>query len=169
MVCLAFACMVLVLVVDGSADTEEEDGSGFDPRWQLLTRKNFSTQIRQHEFALLMVTYPWSGESRALRNDLVQLMKYMHEQFQRLRLMLIYRNVEKLLGDVLVGDKEVNLVLYREAVPFKYSGKLSAQTILTSVWHAMSIPSGDLPFKQLNTLEDLEFFSTVNRQSSAPF
>jgi hypothetical protein len=72
--------------------------------------------------------------------------------------MLIYRNVEKLLGDVLVGDKEVNLVLYREAVPFKYSGKLSAQTILTSVWHAMSIPSGDLPFKQLNTLEDLEFF-----------
>lgn len=151
--------MVLVLVVDGSAGTEEEeDGSGFDPSWQLLTRKNFSTQIRQHEFALLMVTYPWSGESRALRNDLVQLMKYMHAQFQRLRLMLIYRNVEKLLGDVLVGDKEVNLVLYREAVPFKYSGKLSAQTILTSVWHAMSIPSGDLPFKQLNTLEDLEFF-----------
>lgn len=85
MVCLAFACIVLVLVVDGSADTEEEeDGSGFDPRWQLLTRKNFSTQIRQHEFALLMVTYPWSGESRALRNDLVQLMKYMHAQFQRL-------------------------------------------------------------------------------------
>lgn len=148
----------MVLVVNGSADAEEEGGSGFEPRWQLLTRKNFSTQIRQHEFALLMVTYPWSGESRALRNDLVQLMKYMHSQFQRLRLMLIYRNVEKMLGDVLVGDKAVNLVFYREAVPFKYSGKLSAQTILASVWHAMSIPSGDLPFIQLNTLEVLEFF-----------
>lgn len=148
----------MVLVVNGSADAEEESGSGFEPIWQLLTRKNFSTQIRQHEFALLMVTYPWSGESRALRNDLVQLMKYMHAQFQRLRLMLIYRNVEKMLGDILVGDKAVNLVFYRDAVPFKYTGKLSAQTVLASVWHAMSIPSGDLPFKQLNTLEDLEFF-----------
>ncbi|GLJ32738.1 hypothetical protein SUGI_0659080 [Cryptomeria japonica] len=135
-----------------------EGDNRFDPQWQLLTRKNFSTQIQQREFVLLMVTVPWSGESRALRNELVQLMKYSDAQFESLRLMLIYRNVEKLLGDVLVGNKAVNLLFYRQGEPYKYSGKLSAQNILASVWHAMTIPSCDIPLKQLATLEDVESF-----------
>ncbi|KAH9323577.1 hypothetical protein KI387_018216, partial [Taxus chinensis] len=130
----------------------------FDPQWQPLTRNNFSTQIRQHEFVLLMATVPWSGESRSLRNDLVQLMKYSGAQFESLRLMLIYKNVEKLLGDVVVGNKAVNLFFYRQGEPYKYSGKLSAQNILASVWHTMTIPSHDLPLKQLGTLEEVESF-----------
>eukprot|EP01018_Ginkgo_biloba_P011531 Gb_18229 [translate_table: standard] len=91
-------------------------------------------------------------------NDLEQLVKYTNGQFERLQLMLIYRNTERMLGDVLLGGRAITLVFYRHAVPYKYSGKLIAQNILDSVWHVMTVPSGDLPLKQLDTLEDFDSF-----------
>ncbi|CAN6481752.1 unnamed protein product [Victoria cruziana] len=126
--------------------------------WKPLSKNNFSSQIRAHPHVLLLVTVPWSGESRTLMAEIMQIATQKHEKFSQLKLMLIYRNTEKTLADLLGATKGISFICYHHSVAFKYQGRLRAWRILMSSYHLMLLPPDEPPFSQLNTVNELQTF-----------
>ncbi|KAM1540934.1 hypothetical protein PS1_010924 [Malus domestica] len=129
--------------------------------WQLLTKQNFSSQIRLHPHILLIVTLPWSGESRSLMKDVAQLVTDNHEDFSSLRLRFMYRNAEKVLADAIgaaTGAEETTVLYYHNSVSYKYGGRLRAQNVLASLRPYVAVGPEELPFKSLKTPEELKEF-----------
>uniref|UniRef100_A0A0E0M8Y9 Thioredoxin domain-containing protein n=1 Tax=Oryza punctata TaxID=4537 RepID=A0A0E0M8Y9_ORYPU len=126
--------------------------------WQVLTRANFSSQIRLHPHVLLVVTMPWYGESRSLMAEIQRLVAADEQELGRLKLMVVYRNSEKLLTDVLGATEGIKFIYYQRSLPFKYEGKLRARDILSSVHYIMSLKHAEAPFVVLHTKEDVEAF-----------
>lgn len=52
----------------------------------------------------------------------------------------------------------INILYYHHSTPYKYHGRLRAQKILSSVRYIVSLKHEEVPFKSLNTQEDLENF-----------
>lgn len=132
--------------------------SNSDGEWQILTKQNFSSQIRLHPHILLLVTVPWCGESRSLMMEIVQLATERGEEFRSLKLMVMYRNLEKMLANAIGATEGITLLYYHHSVSYKYQGKLRAQSILFSVYPYLSVSPEELPLKRLNSQEDLETF-----------
>uniref|UniRef100_A0A0E0R0K0 Thioredoxin domain-containing protein n=1 Tax=Oryza rufipogon TaxID=4529 RepID=A0A0E0R0K0_ORYRU len=126
--------------------------------WQVLTRANFSSQIRLHPHILLVVTMPWYGESRSLMAEIERLVAADEQELGHLKLMAVYRNSEKLLTDVLGATEGIKFIYYQRSLPFKYEGKLRAREILSSVHYIMSLKHAEAPFVVLHTKEDVEAF-----------
>ncbi|XP_043695484.1 uncharacterized protein LOC122646075 isoform X2 [Telopea speciosissima] len=126
--------------------------------WQTLTGRKFSSQIRLHPHILLIVTVPWSGESRSLMKELAHLSAYKKERVHLPKLMVVYRNTDKMLADFLGATKELTVFCYHYSMSYKYQGRLRAHNILSSFDHLVSLQPEDLPFKALNTAEDLKAF-----------
>ncbi|XP_022148074.1 uncharacterized protein LOC111016835 isoform X2 [Momordica charantia] len=127
--------------------------------WQILTKHNFSSQIRLHPHILLLVTLPWSGESRALMRDIAHLIENKKESYSSLKLMFMYRNTEKMLVHAIgATSEETNVIFYHHSVSYKYQGRLTAQNIVFSIYPSMSLLPEELPFTLLNTPEDLKSF-----------
>lgn len=150
-------------VADSKADTSGRSSnsrgiSGSELGWQILTKRNFSSQTRRHPHVLLMVTVPWSGESRSLMNEIAHVVADQKKELGYLRLMVVYKNSEKMLTDVLGATDGINLFYYHHSVSYKYHGRLRSQNILSSVYHFMSLKHEEIPLKPLHTQEDLEFF-----------
>ncbi|XP_073000919.1 uncharacterized protein [Typha latifolia] len=134
----------------GSSDSRLE--------WLTLTKRNFSSQIRLHPNILIVVTVPWSGESRSLMKEIKNRVVVNREELGLLRLMVVYRNSEKMLADVLGASKGINILYYHHSMSYKYHGRLRAQKILSSILYIMSLKHEEVPLKSLNTQEDLENF-----------
>uniref|UniRef100_A0ACD5U608 Uncharacterized protein n=1 Tax=Avena sativa TaxID=4498 RepID=A0ACD5U608_AVESA len=128
------------------------------PEWQVLTRTNFSSQIRVHPHVLLVVTMPWYGESRSLMAEIEHLVATDKQELGRLKLMVVYRNSEKLLSDAIGAAEGTKFIFYRQSIPFKYQGKLRARDILYSIRYTMSLKHEEAPFVPLHTEEDVEAF-----------
>ncbi|KAJ0974348.1 hypothetical protein J5N97_016313 [Dioscorea zingiberensis] len=128
------------------------------PEWQLLTNRNFSSQIRHHPHILLMVTVPWDGESRSLMKEVSHLVAVKQGELGHLSLMVVYRNSEKLLADVLGANEGITLLYYHHSTAYKYRGRLNAQSVLSSVYQVMPLRLEDVPLKHLQTKEDLDSF-----------
>ncbi|EMS50873.1 hypothetical protein TRIUR3_14833 [Triticum urartu] len=128
------------------------------PEWQVLTRANFSSQIRLHPHILLVVTMPWYGESRSLMAEIQQLVATEEMELGRLKLMVVYRNSEKLLSDAIGATEGTKFIYYQQSIQFKYQGKLRARDILYSVRHIMSLKHEEAPFVALHTKDDVEEF-----------
>nr|CAD1836217.1 unnamed protein product [Ananas comosus var. bracteatus] len=128
------------------------------PEWETLTKRNYSSQIRLHPNVLLMVTVPWSGESRSLMDEIKHLVAINGLEFGPLKLMIVYRNSEKMLADVLGAAEGISLFYYHHSTSYKYGGRLRAQNILSSVYHIMSLKHDEIPLKPLRTREELENF-----------
>ncbi|XP_042490848.1 uncharacterized protein LOC122070703 [Macadamia integrifolia] len=143
-------CFVDLVVADSNRNHSLE--------WQTLTQRNFSSQIRLHPHILLIVTVPWSGESRSLMKELVNLSAYKKGRVNLPKLRVIYRNTDKMLADILGATKEVTVFYYHYSVSYKYQGRLRADNILSSFDHLVSLQPEDLPLKTLNTEEDLKAF-----------
>ncbi|XP_006662455.3 uncharacterized protein LOC102721679 [Oryza brachyantha] len=126
--------------------------------WQVLTRANFSSQIRLHPHVLLIVTMPWYGESRSLMAEIQRLVAADEQELGRLKLMVVHRNSEKLLTDVLDATEGIKFIYYQHSLPFKYQGKLRTREILSSVHYIMSLKHAETPFVVLHTKEDVEAF-----------
>ncbi|XP_031495547.1 uncharacterized protein LOC116261080 [Nymphaea colorata] len=126
--------------------------------WQPLSRSNFSSEIRAHPHVLLLVTVPWSGESRTLMAEIRQIATQKHEKFSQLKLMFVYRNTEKTLADLLGAAKGISFICYHHSVAFKYQGRLRAWSLLMSAYHLMLLPPAEPPFRQLNTVNELQAF-----------
>ncbi|XP_004136136.1 uncharacterized protein LOC101215020 isoform X1 [Cucumis sativus] len=146
------AALLASLVVDSNAS--ETIGE-----WQILTRQNFSSQIRLHPHILLLVTLPWSGESRTLKKDIAHLIENRKESYSSLKLMFMYRNSEKMLANAIgATSEETNVIFYHHSVSYKYQGRLTAQNIVFSIYPYLSLLPEQLPLTHLNTPEDLKSF-----------
>ncbi|XP_041011142.1 uncharacterized protein LOC121254959 isoform X1 [Juglans microcarpa x Juglans regia] len=140
----------LILAVDSESDSVGE--------WQMLTKQNFSSQIRLHPHILLFVTLPWSGEFRSLMKEVSHVVSDRQEEFSSLKLMFMYRNREKMLADAVSATEEITILYYQHSISYKYRGRYRAQNILSSVYPYMLLVPEELPLKSLKSLEDLKMF-----------
>ncbi|KAL2545650.1 hypothetical protein Fot_14883 [Forsythia ovata] len=127
-------------------------------QWQTITKLNYYSQIRLHPRLLLLVTVPWSGESRSLMKELAHAVASDQDVFANLKLMVLYRNTERMLADVLGATDRITILYFHNSFSYKYLGKLRVQNILSSVHYVMSLPPDELPLKSLTTPEELEDF-----------
>ncbi|XP_027354973.1 uncharacterized protein LOC113864927 isoform X2 [Abrus precatorius] len=128
-------------------------------QWQILTKHNFSSQIRLHPHVLLLVTVPWSGESRSLMKDLSLVVADKPQEFGSLKLMLMHRNSEKMLADsVGATTDEITVIYFHYSVSYKYRGRFRAQNILSSLYSYISLAPEEVPLKALNTPLDFRLF-----------
>ncbi|CAH8328836.1 unnamed protein product [Eruca vesicaria subsp. sativa] len=125
--------------------------------WDILTEQNFSSQIRLHPHILLFVTAPWCGESRSLKNEITQLV-HTSEEYSSLKLMVVYRNSEKVLAQAIGASNEITILYYHHSVPYNYRGKLRASNILSSVRPYLTSPPEELPLSHLKSPESLRDF-----------
>ncbi|KAK4403157.1 hypothetical protein Sango_1056400 [Sesamum angolense] len=92
----------LALFSSHTVDCGVDAGAGgSEVQWQTLTKLNYPSQIRVHPHLLLLVTVPWSGESRSLMKELAHMVASDEVRFGTLKLMVLYRNVERMLADAL--------------------------------------------------------------------
>ncbi|KAG9131701.1 hypothetical protein Leryth_009446 [Lithospermum erythrorhizon] len=144
-----------------SVHSESHGGDGASNsvlRWEILTNQNFSSDIQLHHHIFLIVTVPWSGESRSLMKELPFAMDQEKHTFDGLKLRFLFRNNERMLADALGAAEGITIFYYRQTVSYKYQGRLRMENILSSVRHAMSVLPEELPLKNLNTQEDLRAF-----------
>ncbi|RZC75010.1 hypothetical protein C5167_050489 [Papaver somniferum] len=151
--------LFLILFASPGYGLLEDSGRNQSLQWQVLTKMNFSSQIRLHPHILLLITVPWSGESRALMKEVAHLVASKPMNFGSLELMVMYRNTEKVLADALGATERTSIIVYQHSVSYKYQGRLRAQSILHSVSHLMSLQQEDIPLELLSTPEDLTSFS----------
>ncbi|KAJ6839916.1 uncharacterized protein M6B38_311070 [Iris pallida] len=146
------------------SDSGERAGGTSPAReWQIATKLNFSSQIRLHPHVLLMITVQWSGESRSLMKELAHFVTDKQE-LGYLKLMVIYKNSEKMLADVLGASEGITLLYYHHSTSYKYQGQLRTQNILSSIYHIMSLQTDEVPLKSLRTKEDLDnFFQSTDK------
>ncbi|KAJ6365896.1 hypothetical protein OIU77_002457 [Salix suchowensis] len=140
-----------------SFDTESDGGIG---QWQILTKQNFSSQIRLHPHILLLVSVPWSGESRSLMKEITHLVNDKKEEFGSLKLMYMHKNNEKMLADAIgaVVTDEITLLYYHHSLYYKYKGKSRARNVLSSIFPYLSLRPEEMPLKRLSGEGDLKMF-----------
>ncbi|CAD6212958.1 unnamed protein product [Miscanthus lutarioriparius] len=151
----AWPCAILLILASALQSPAVASSGAGRLEWQVLTRANFSSQIRLHPHVLLLATMPWYGESRSLMADIERLVG-SNEELGRLKLMVVYRNSEKLLTDAIGAAEGINVVYYQCSMQFKYQGKLRAHDILSAVRYIMSLKHEEAPFEVLHTQEDVE-------------
>ncbi|KAL6640917.1 hypothetical protein ACP70R_019098 [Stipagrostis hirtigluma subsp. patula] len=154
-------CALLLFLLAGALQSPTAESSGAAAgrtEWQVVARANFSSQIRLHPHVLLLVTMPWYGESRSLMVEIEHLVASNEQELGHLKLMVVYRNSEKLLTDAIGATEGIKFLYYQRSVPFKYQGKLRARDILSSVQYIMSLKHEEAPFQILNTKEDVDAF-----------
>ncbi|KAI3501978.1 hypothetical protein L1887_30008 [Cichorium endivia] len=153
--CLLLSLSFSIHSVRSKSDTSNRE----EPvQWQILTKHNFSSQIRLNPHILLIVTVPWSGESRSLMKELAHMVNKKKEEFRTLKLMFIHKNHDKMLADALGATMEINIICYRHSLPYKYQGTLRIQSILSSAHYLMSLLPEEIPLKSLPTADDLTTF-----------
>ncbi|GLT25924.1 hypothetical protein SLA2020_010220 [Shorea laevis] len=148
---LLLAAMVISFV---SLSAGEADGAR---EWQILTKQNFSSQIRVHPHILLIVTVPWCGESRSLMKEVARMVAERREEFGSLKLMFLYRNTERMVASAIGAAEGISVIYYHHSVSYNYRGKLRPWNILHSVHWYLTI-SPEEPLKRLDSQEDLKSF-----------
>ncbi|XP_047959949.1 uncharacterized protein LOC125205170 isoform X2 [Salvia hispanica] len=142
-----------------SSHTVYCDGSGdADVQWQILTKLNYSSQIRLHPRLILLVTVPWSGESRSLMKGLAQAVANDEMGLGTLKLMVLYKNVERTLADALGATDGITVFYYHNSLSYRYRGRLRVQSILLSVHYVVQLSPDEKPLKTLTTAEELSIF-----------
>ncbi|KAL9227015.1 hypothetical protein vseg_002763 [Gypsophila vaccaria] len=155
---LAAAAVFSLLISTIDAENTQLNNSDTQLKWRILTAKNFSTQIHLHPHILLLVTVPWCGESRSLMRKISLKLAEEQQKYSSLRLMLVYRNVDKELADSLDAVEDIAVLCYHHAVSYKYKGSLRVPDILSSVHYIASHAPDDLPLRKINNSEDMEMF-----------
>lgn len=99
-----------------------------------------------------------SGESRFLMKEIAHVVKADLQLSGHLKLMVVYKNVEKILADALDAKEGITFLYYHLGKSFSYQGHLRARNILSSVSRAMALQHVEIPFEFLSTAEELENF-----------
>ncbi|XP_071702386.1 uncharacterized protein [Rutidosis leptorrhynchoides] len=156
---LFYIIIIFIFFLSFSIQSIDSISNNEEPvEWQILTKNNYSSQIRINPHILLIVTVPWSGESRSLMKELAQTVTKKKEEFGTLKLMFMYKNHDKVLTDALGAIMETNIICYHHSLPYKYQGTLRVQNILSSVRYLMSLLPEETPLKHLKTADDLTTF-----------
>ncbi|KAK3015731.1 hypothetical protein RJ639_007783 [Escallonia herrerae] len=80
------------------------------------------------------------------------------EKFVTLKLMVVYSNNDRMLADALGAAGRLTIFYYHHFLSYKYQGRLRVQNILSSVHYLMSLLPEEIPFKSVNSSEDLRMF-----------
>ncbi|GAV66933.1 DUF179 domain-containing protein, partial [Cephalotus follicularis] len=155
---LLLALFLIILTSSSSSSPTVDSESNGIGEWQILTKQNFSSQIRLHTNILLFVTLPWSGESRSLMKDLSESLTKRKDELASLKLMFMYRNTEKTVADAIGATEEITILYYHHSVSYKYLGKLGAPNILHSIYPYLSLSPEQLPLTAINSQDDLSMF-----------
>ncbi|KAG7577907.1 hypothetical protein ISN45_Aa03g021400 [Arabidopsis thaliana x Arabidopsis arenosa] len=132
--------------------------SSCNGEWEILTEQNFSSQIRLHPHVLLFITTPWCGESRSLKNEITQMVQ-SRDEFGLLKLMVVYRNSEKVLAQAIgSATNGITILYYHNSVPYNYQGKLRGSNILSSIHPYLTSTPEELPLKHLKSPKSLKDF-----------
>lgn len=99
-----------------------------------------------------------SGESRSLMKELAHVVAREHLRFNTLKLMVCYRNKERMLADSLGANDGITIIYHHDTFPYKYRGRLRVQSILSSVHYVMTLSPDELPLKSLTSPEGLNDF-----------
>lgn len=135
------------------------DGGGdAEVQWQILTKLNYSSQIRLHPRILLLVTVPWSGESRSLMKGLAHAVASDEMGLGTLKLMVLYKNEERTLVDALGAADGLTVFYYHNSLSYKYWGRLRVQNILVSVHYVVSLSPDEQPVNSISTADELREF-----------
>lgn len=97
------------------------------------------------------------GESRSLKNEITQLVQ-SSEEFGLLKLMVVYRNSEKILAQAIGAANGITILYYHNSVPYNYFGKLRASNILSSIHPYLTSTPEELPLKHLKSPKNLKDF-----------
>ncbi|KAJ4777430.1 UPF0301 protein [Rhynchospora pubera] len=149
---LSVASSEILSVSDTVTDTIPDP----NPDWEALTRKDFSSQIRLHSHILILVTLPWCGESRSLMREIKHLVSVKREEFGHLKLLVVYRNSEKILAEMLDASEGIKIIYYQNSIQLKYNGRLRGLNILSSISHTMSIQDDEIPLKPISEFNEIE-------------
>ncbi|KAL3655886.1 hypothetical protein CASFOL_000282 [Castilleja foliolosa] len=149
---------LLLLLLVALVSFSSGDGVVPEGQWQIITKLNYASQIRIHPHILLLVTVPWSGETRSLMKKLAHVVASDEVRFGTLKLMVLYRNVERMLANALGSSDGIGIIYYHNAVSYRYQGRVRVQNILSSVHYMMSLSPDELPLKYLTTPEQLDDF-----------
>lgn len=79
-------------------------------------------------------------------------------RFGTLKLMVLYRNMERMLADALGATEGITVFYYHNALSYKYWGRIRVQNILASVEYVTSLSPDEIPLKSLSTPEELSDF-----------
>lgn len=91
--------------------------------------------------------------------EVANLVSDRQEEFSSLKLMFMYRNMEKMLAEAIGATKEeITILYYHHSISYKYQGRYRAQSILSSVYPSMSLLPEELPLTTLNSPQDLKTF-----------
>ncbi|XP_011008727.1 PREDICTED: uncharacterized protein LOC105114027 isoform X2 [Populus euphratica] len=156
---ISMIIFTLAIIITSSSTVDSESDSEIG-QWRILTKQNFSSQIRLHPHILLVVSVPWSGESRSLMKEITRLVIDKKEEFGSLKLMYMHKNNEKMLADAIgaVVTDEITLLYYHHSLYYKYKGKYRARNILSSIFPYFSLLPEEMPLKRLSGEGDLKMF-----------
>ncbi|KAH7569793.1 hypothetical protein JRO89_XS05G0001000 [Xanthoceras sorbifolium] len=143
------------------------DIQALQPSWQstpdgllghgILTVMDFATLSRLRRMLLLSCFIRWNNSSRSNVNAFDRVLVVV-EELRSLKLMIIYRNSEKMLADAIGATEPITVMFYHHSVSFKYRGRLRALNILHSIYPYISVSPEEVPIKSINSLVDLKEF-----------
>lgn len=75
-----------------------------------------------------------------------------------LKLMVLYKNVERMLADALGAADGITVIYNHNSLSYRYRGRLRVQNILVSVHYVMSLSPDEQHLKSVTTAEELREF-----------
>lgn len=81
-----------------------------------------------------------------------------YDKYGSLKLMVVHRNIDKVLATSLDADQGITVLCYHHAVSYRYHGSVRAQDILSSIHYLTSTAPKELPLKRLNNSVELDMF-----------
>lgn len=99
-----------------------------------------------------------SGEARTLKKEISRLVSTGDERPRNLKLMVVHKNSDILLADVLGATDEITLLYYHNANRFRYQGRLHGRSIVSSVFYLMSFQPEEVPLEFLSNENELKSF-----------
>lgn len=99
-----------------------------------------------------------SGESQSLMKGLAHAVSTDEMGLGTLKLMVLYKNVERMLADALGATDGITVIYNHNSLSYKYRGRLRVQNILDSVHYVMSLSPDEHHLKSLTTAEELREF-----------
>lgn len=95
-------------------------------------------------------------------NHLSHALPIADARFHSLKLMFMHRNTDKILADSIgattATTDQITVIYFHHSISYKYTGRLAANNILSSLYPYISLPPDEFPLKTLNTPQDLTSF-----------
>ncbi|CAM6124738.1 unnamed protein product [Calypogeia fissa] len=159
---ICFFCLMMTMGCGGCATPPGgyAEGHRHHYHWTELTRENFTSKLKEHEFSLCVATLPWCGESKRLMQDIGKVVRGDPHSFPGLQLFFVHTNKDRLFGNAILGDSmPPSFALFRYGTPYKYTGRRSTSSMMASIRQGISVLRSDTVLGRIASPQDLEIFA----------